>query len=424
MKRLKCLFILLAAYSFAAVANDNIYNSIKWISSEDAYVTTIANSIIYEIPETIVYYPALSEKDKNSITRQIIPYEDYTQKIIKKPKTFKVRGYANKIKNINFDTYAVEIKKKIYLLPAEYVADNSLINKVNKELNDIRNTYLTRINACILERDSIKAIYLPICEKEFQKYNQEELSLPATIDSTKTQMRLNESKLRTEWYNSLPKSAKNAYSKLSINMLMIHEPNSASGCNLTFYYTNNALNKTIKYLEFVCQFYNAVNDIVSCTARHRSSFDGIDTGPIYAGQSGGGIWERVIYNWSAKYAKINSILITYLDGSQTSIKANDIKYLLTSPSNKNSTVYNLIKQNNQKYEFLISQYEEQLRLSRIKSKIWAKRIKGLNNHTFHETGLDDVGAFKFMFGRLHQIECDYITLTEEFNKFKLCNFID
>ena len=133
MKRFTLLLILLLS-SFAVIANNSIDNNIKWISDEDAYVTTITNAVIYEFPYTVVYYPQRVKKDDKDIIRKVISYENYSQKIIKKPKSYKVRGFANNVADPNYDTYAIEIKGKIYLLPSKYVNDNSIINEVNKNL--------------------------------------------------------------------------------------------------------------------------------------------------------------------------------------------------------------------------------------------------------------------------------------------------
>lgn len=418
MKRFTLLLILLLS-SFAVIANNSIDNNIKWISDEDAYVTTITNAVIYEFPYAVVYYPQRVKKDDKDIIRKVISYENYSQKIIKKPKSYKVRGFANNVADPNYDTYAIEIKGKIYLLPSKYVNDNSIINEVNKNLCFKYNSYTSKINAYIHERDSLKAKYLPICEQEFQHYYKLKQSLPAIIDSLTYKIQAEEDRIHTEWYESLTTSAKNASKKISIDSFFLGAPNTASGCDLTFHYTNKSPNKTIKYLYLSCSFYNAVNDIVSCTARHKRIFDGVDTGPVHPGEKSGGIWDCVIYNWSAKLAKIESILIEYLDGTSTSISASDVNLLLTSPSNNND----IIKKAIEPYTKQLLESKEQLQLSRVRSRIWNKRYMAIKENSFYELSKNDVGSYKSLFRQLYKIEYDREILTEEFEDFKSRNFM-
>lgn len=407
MKRFTLLLILLLS-SFAVIANNSIDNNIKWISDEDAYVTTISNAVIYEFPYTVVYYPQRVKKDDKDFIRKVISYENYSQQIIKKPKSYKVRGFANNVADPNYDTYAVEIKGKIYLLPSKYVNDNSIINEVNKKLCFKYNSYTSKINAYIHERDSLKAKYLPICEQEYQRHIQLKASLPATIDSIET-------RILTEWYNSIPQSAQNASKLLSINYFHLHSQNSVGGCDLSFYFTNKS-SKTIKYLYVDCLFFNAVDDIVSCTARYSRVFDGVVTGPVHTGEKGGGIWDCVIYNWSAKYAKIKSITICYLDNTSISINSNDVKHLLKSPYIEDGLGLSYLKANTEKFETQLSSSSKQI-------EIWKNRIDNLKNNSFFEASKKELGVYKSLFNHLYKLEYDREILTEEFEDFKSRNFM-
>ncbi len=115
-------------------------------------------------------------------------------------------------------------------------------------------------------------------------------------------------------------------SSLRVSSCYLSAPNSAGGCDANFYYVNKS-NKTIKYIIFDASFKNDVDDIVMCDIRNSISFRGKDTGPIKPGNSGGGSWDCVIYNWSATKMVVNSIDIDYMDGSSISISGKDLKLI-------------------------------------------------------------------------------------------------
>lgn len=104
-------------------------------------------------------------------------------------------------------------------------------------------------------------------------------------------------------------------------------PNSAGGCDVTIYYRNTLKNKIIKYIVFVCKFYNAVDDEVACEIRGYRNFRGQDTGPINYWEYSGGTWDCPIYNWSARKIEIVGIEIDYMDGTELNIGAEEMKYV-------------------------------------------------------------------------------------------------
>lgn len=119
---------------------------------------------------------------------------------------------------------------------------------------------------------------------------------------------------------------KDIKSTIRVTSCYLSAPNSASGCDASFYYVNKS-SKTIKYVVWEGSFKNAVGDYVTCEVRRDSSYRGKDTGPVKSGRSGGGSWECVIYNWSAKTLVINSIDIDYMDGSSITISGKDLKLI-------------------------------------------------------------------------------------------------
>lgn len=414
MRHLYILFVF-SIFSLISMAQNSVDNHIKWISDNNTHVTTIANAIAYELPYSVVYYPERANKNDKDLIRQTISYENYLQKIIKKPKSFKVRGFANNKEQFHFDTYIIEIKGLTYLLPATYVADNSVIDNANQALTNSYNALSSKISKYINERDSIKALYLPICEQKVQYYHDLGSTLPNTIDSIKNKIRSERNVEYINWYNLLPNSAKIASKKLSVKHIKLHPQNSVGGCDLSFEFTNTSPNKTIKYLYLTCDFYNAVNDIVICKTRYTKGFIGECTGPISPGESIHASWECVIYNWSARNAKINSIKIVYLDNSSTTISGADCEYLFSNPNNRISIDDHI--------KAAIGPYESQLSDCAKQANRWRERIKYFEDNTFYEGSKNDIGEYCKLFSILHNIEYDCESAKEEFEEFKQRNFM-
>lgn len=106
----------------------------------------------------------------------------------------------------------------------------------------------------------------------------------------------------------------------------LSSPNSAGGCDLTISF-RNVSHKVIKYISFGVDFYNAVGDTVPCEIRGYGFYAKV-TGPIdnlYSGYTAS--WSCPIYNWTAKYAKIDYIYIEYMDGTTLEIKEKNLHYI-------------------------------------------------------------------------------------------------
>jgi len=113
---------------------------------------------------------------------------------------------------------------------------------------------------------------------------------------------------------------------IRVTSCSLSEPNSAGGCDANFHYINKS-GKTIKYVTFDASSKNAVGDIVTSEIGSESTFSGKDTGPVKNGRSGGGSWDCVIYNWSAKRMVVNSIDIEYMDATTIMISGKDLKLI-------------------------------------------------------------------------------------------------
>lgn len=114
----------------------------------------------------------------------------------------------------------------------------------------------------------------------------------------------------------------------SVEIIDCHlsSPNSVGGCDLSISF-RNVSPKTIKYISFGVDFYNAVGDIVPCEIRGYGFYAKV-TGPIdnlYSGYTA--TWDCPIYNWSARSAKIDYIYIEYMDGTTIEIKEKNL-YLI------------------------------------------------------------------------------------------------
>ena len=111
-----------------------------------------------------------------------------------------------------------------------------------------------------------------------------------------------------------------------ITTARLSSPNSAAGVDAIIYYKNLS-NKTIKYFIWKGYAKNAVGDIVENEIGGNVSFSGKDTGPIRPGKTGGGCWDCIIYNWTAKKLVMTSVTIEYMDGTELKISEKEIKYI-------------------------------------------------------------------------------------------------
>lgn len=115
-------------------------------------------------------------------------------------------------------------------------------------------------------------------------------------------------------------------SSVNITSAYLSAPNSAGGVDAIVRYINIS-SKTIKYFQWRGKAINAVGDVVESEIGLRTSFGGKDTGPIEPHQSGGGTWDCVIYNNTAKKLILTEVTITYMDGTVLRVPQEEIKYL-------------------------------------------------------------------------------------------------
>ena len=103
--------------------------------------------------------------------------------------------------------------------------------------------------------------------------------------------------------------------------------NSADGVEPHFSYYNTS-EKTIKYVDFYFNLYNAVGD--KCYLKYDKSYTGHvrGVGPVEAGTSGSWNWERATHYTTsdASEMRIVKIVITYMDKTVRTLTGNAIKY--------------------------------------------------------------------------------------------------
>lgn len=422
--------IVLLLFTVITLLAPNVLSAKKypvvWVKDANLSVTANSGAIAYQIPGPKEYNPYLGYGLEEFPDRDVIDYSNYAQTVIKKSKEFKVAGYASSKKQLYYDTYAIVIKDIVYLLPAEYVLDNTLIETENRKLQLEYDKWNNRVTSLQNEYDSLRATYIAECETQYLYYKQIVDNLTPQVDSVESEARENyrakEDSVFPKWYNTLPSSAKNAYdNKIEIISAELQSPNSAAGCDAIFVYKNKS-KKTIKYLSWTCSFYNAVHDKVACDIRGYTSFTGKDTGPVEFGEEGGGLWECVIYDWAADYMKIEGISITYLDGSTTSISASDIKYLLSGPNYDKFTEENGIESE------VVGRSSQSLRqeLRQAESLMgdWKERLDLFTKGIYTQlTAYDSNVEHKELYRRLGNIQKDLAVYKHKLEEFEKKNLL-
>lgn len=102
----------------------------------------------------------------------------------------------------------------------------------------------------------------------------------------------------------------------------------AGGVSIYFNFINKS-DKVIKRVNFGVQFYNAVDEVVTCEIARDYTNYCYKTGPYNPGQ---GLtdyswsWGKY-YNWDIKYAKLTSLNVEFMDGSSVYFDSEEIGYV-------------------------------------------------------------------------------------------------
>ena len=135
---------------------------------------------------------------------------------------------------------------------------------------------------------------------------------------------------------------------VQVHDVYVSEINSADGVDMRISWTNTS-DKTIKYIHFYVEPYNAVGDKMYCDIRDHSRYDAYVTGPCEPGHKGyynvgetyyGNLWETCWYNSSIKTIKLTGIKIIYMDGSVVDLD-NSAAQMAFAPYNVDQTVVSI-----------------------------------------------------------------------------------
>lgn len=301
----------------------------------------VDNSHTVYVPKRTIIYP-LSEYSTEKVLRERYADEwssDYVNTYLLSKKVrvsadinIPVIGFTKSGMGIQkYDYYIVDYDGQLCYLPKDSCPDNTVIDSKNNEiaayyqsmkqqLTDWSEDFLTRVTLKAQEATNELA-YI----KERKNYIVDSVST-ARIQQRKAEM-LNEYYL---WKDQLNEVGERVSKIIVIHNSELSLPNSAAGCDYSLSYTNTS-SKIIKYLDWTGNAFNAVNDIVSCETRHLSVLQGRETGPISPNNEGGGLWENIIYNWSAKELRLSGISIIYTDGTKTNLTGKEIMAVMGAP---------------------------------------------------------------------------------------------
>ena len=129
-------------------------------------------------------------------------------------------------------------------------------------------------------------------------------------------------------------------SLIKVYSVFVDEINSAGGVDMKIAWENTST-KTIKYVYFTVEAYNAVDDKVYCEIGDYNEFTGYSTGPFEAGYTNllyddwedeysvDTYWENCYYNSDIRYFVLTNIRIVYMDNTEENIEKDYVDYAFT-----------------------------------------------------------------------------------------------
>lgn len=160
-----------------------------------------------------------------------------------------------------------------------------------------------------------------VCDSIYPKW------VTAKLDSTVASNREREAKMDAERIQQMEKRCDSQY-KLGYAITIVKADfNSDTRGRLRPFITfSNNSKKTIKYATFVVKYKNAVGDWVcndlTYSTRNQYTSSLLYTGPLERGGEVDVNWDTDFYNTTAFTMVIQSVSITYMDGSKTTSKIN------------------------------------------------------------------------------------------------------
>lgn len=267
------------------------------------------NELIEKYKKNEITYEQLQEE-----TNRFIEYKDSNSQIetIKKQKE-------------KFEQAEKYLNEKDYksALPIYIELNNNYADLTEKKLqteSELKKSTIEQVNTLKEEKNYSEAIKII---NEIKDYYISDTEISNLLSEVTTLQKTQDEQEQES------KKIEEIKSSIKVTKVWTASPNSAGGVDL---YVNwkNLSDKVIKYAYFTITPYNSVNDTVTCTIRHYSSFTAQDEGPYNKGQGTNGsgyYWENAWYNHSIKGAKLQSVRIMYMDGSSLDIDEKYIDYI-------------------------------------------------------------------------------------------------
>ena len=126
-------------------------------------------------------------------------------------------------------------------------------------------------------------------------------------------------------------------SSIKVYDVFVSDIDSADGVDMQIAWENTS-SKTIKYIYFTVEAYNAVDDKVYCEIGDYNEFEGYATGPFESGFSTliydsskdeyyvDMYWENCYYNSDIRYFELTNIRIVYMDNTEIEINKDYVGY--------------------------------------------------------------------------------------------------
>ena len=325
-----CIFLIVL------LASSNVY-----AQSDSPYIDKAGTSIILK-PKGHLYSPSKEQSSlifHESFQRVyfdfIIDLSRCNTKKMSKQTEVEVSYFFRTKQDVDYDLYGVRYKDKLYFVRPEDVVDNSFLDKKNQIIREEYDELLNTVSTLKKEYNNLLFDKEKEINQALDAIENIEAQKEVIIDSIYRAQFAEYMKEYNDWYEQLTPIGKRTANILTIQESKLLSPNTASGCDYRLSFTNMS-SKTIKYLYWYGNVYNAVGDKVACEIRDTYQFSGKDTGPIEAKDYSLGTWECIIYNWSARIMKLSKISIIYMDGSSKTLSAQEIESITGAPFCRNT----------------------------------------------------------------------------------------
>lgn len=310
-------------------------------------------------------------------------------------KELKVLGYAASFDDVLYDLYIVLHKGHVAFLNCNDVLDRS---GIDRKIESVQKQYYELKNAPEIKNlDVVKRQLKQRCQDSLDVYNKRLESIDDVIEKGLTDITAMEIENMKSIFSEkeavmdkFKAQYKRALTTLLVTEASLSEGNSVGGHDITLTYLNMS-DKVIKYLNWTAKVKNGVGDYVSCSTRHISTFKGKETGPVDSGELGGGTWDNVIYNWSARELEMQSISIIYMDGSTANLSRKEIdaseefRYRFKEMSDIDKTISDLKDPHSKLYSEIRDEgkkaFGAQIKTCEDKIAEWRRRSEALDKPT-------------------------------------------